>query len=86
MFQQTLIIYLVESGDVCIVSPMVTRVDELDAEGVGLELLTGCEVFLTDMLVASVLAGVTVTPGGTAVKAASCVGLKVPVFWISTCE
>ena len=67
-------------------SPMVTRVDELDAEGVGLELLTGCEVFLTDMLVASVLAGVTVTPGGTAVRAASCVGLKVPVFWISTCE
>ena len=40
---------------------------------------------LTDTLVdGSVLAGVTVTPGGTAVRAASWEGLKVPVFWINT--
>ena len=79
-------IYLVESGEVWIVSPIATRADdedEVEAEGIGLELLTGC-TFLMEMLVARVLAGVTVTPGGTAVKAASWVGLKVPVFWIST--
>ena len=68
------------------VSPIATRADEeeeAEADGVGLELLTGC-TFLMEMLVARVLAGVTVTPGGTAVRAASWVGLKVPVFWIST--
>ena len=70
------------------VSPIATRADEeeeedAEAEGICLELLTGC-TFLIEMLVAKVRAGVTVTPGGTAVKAASWVGLKVPVFWIST--
>ena len=68
------------------VSPIATRADEeeeVEADDVGLELLTGC-TFLMEMLVARVLAGVTVTPGGTAVRAASWVGLKVPVFWIST--
>ena len=55
------------------VSPIATRADEeeeVEADGVGLELLTGC-TFLMEMLVARVLAGVTVTPGGTAVRAAS---------------
>ena len=43
-----------------------------------------CQLLTETLVAGRVLAGVTVTPGGTAVRAASWEGLKVPVFWIST--
>jgi hypothetical protein len=109
------VIYLVESGLVCMVSPRVMAAAEELAMatpavvrlGPGLLLVTGFNfriwkvihcfelygivycilhsiVYCTETLLARILAGVTVTPGGTAVRAFSCVGLKVPVFWMRT--